>query len=669
MAKPRPKVPGRFDEAALSPLGSVRRDLARLNSGIQERLWYTLERFMIRGAGSRLLVIVAFVGLFSLVGGVLVRLADPGFTTTGEAIWWAFLRLTDPGYLGDDKGFWRALISTVLTIAGYVFFLGALVAILTQWLNKVMGEIELGLRPISLDKHVVVLGWGQRSVRVIEGLVMAGARGERWLEATGKRRLRIATLVDRLTPSHAQDLRDRLGSEYDDRELILRTGSSLRLDHLRRVDVGHATAVVVPANARENSSAEASSDARVIKTALALTAYIERDELPTLVAEMGDERKIAAARNVYGGRLAAIPSDRLIAAVLARSLSSPGAARLVGHLLAPGHGASIYIRAYDRFDDRTFGEVVDSFESAIPVGLVPAGVTESSGVVLAPDEETVLRSGDQVILVAQDFEATRPATRRARPVPEPVTLPPLSRPRRRLVVLGWNRLAAELLEELADDSPEGCQVTVISMVDLDHRDRDLEEHGFSPGPLQIEHVVASYTRMSTLVRLGVAAADGIVVLASDWHATGEQADAHSLTAVVLLLQLLEQEGVSPHAPVVLELTDDDNARLVSGPGLDAVTGSVVVSHALAQAVLNPSFAPVIQAILASDGGFSLRPATDFLGAGTHTFEELQARCRAAGLIAIGLTRPGHDETSLAPSRDQSLRIDATRQVVVFSRSD
>ncbi len=654
------------DDSDFSPLGTVARGLGRLNSSLQERFWYTLERFMIRGAGSRLLVIVAAVGVFSVAGGVLVRLADTGFQSYGDAIWWAFLRLTDPGYLGDDRGFWRAFISTILTIAGYVFFLGALVAILTQWLNKIMGEFELGLRPVSLDRHVVVLGWGGRTIRVIEGLVMAGTRGDMWLEATGKRRLRVATLVDRLTPTHAQDLRDRLGREYDDRELILRTGSALKLDHLRRVDVGHATAVVLPANAREDSTAEASSDARVIKTALALSAYIDHDELPTLVAEIGDERKIEAARNVYAGRLAAIPSDRVIAAVLARSLSSPGAARLVGKLLAPGHGASFYVRAYPQFVGKSFGDVVAAFDRAIPVGIVHADASSTDDVVLAPVQSEVIGVDDQIVLVAQDFEATRAGSPAQRPSPEPFALAPIERAPRDIVVLGWNRLAAELLEELADESPAGGRVTVISMIELERRQRDLEEHGFVPDNLEVEHVVASFTRMSTLRRYPIAQADGIVVLASDWHDTGEQADAHSLTAVVMLLARLEEAGVQRHPPVVVELTDDDNAQLVTGPALDAVTGSVVVSHALAQAVLNPSFAPVIQAVLASDGGFSLRPATDFLSPGEHTFEELQQRCRGAGVIAIGVTRPGHDEMLLAPPRDQRLRIDESRRVVLFS---
>ena len=41
-----------------------------------------------------------------------------------EELWWSFLRLTDPGYLGDDEGTSRRIISTLLTVAGYVFVHG-----------------------------------------------------------------------------------------------------------------------------------------------------------------------------------------------------------------------------------------------------------------------------------------------------------------------------------------------------------------------------------------------------------------------------------------------------------------------------------------------------------------------------------------------------------------
>ena len=71
---------------------------------LRNRINFYLERMILRGAHYRLLFIAALIGFISAGSGMLVFKATTDFSTTGEAIWWAFLRLTDPGYLGDGQG-------------------------------------------------------------------------------------------------------------------------------------------------------------------------------------------------------------------------------------------------------------------------------------------------------------------------------------------------------------------------------------------------------------------------------------------------------------------------------------------------------------------------------------------------------------------------------------
>ena len=100
-----------------------------------DRLRFALERLVLRGLQYRLLLAAAVVAAVALVAGGLVALLDPGFSELSEAVWWAFLRLTDPGYTGDDEGLARRFVATVVTVLGYVLFLGLLIASLTQWLD------------------------------------------------------------------------------------------------------------------------------------------------------------------------------------------------------------------------------------------------------------------------------------------------------------------------------------------------------------------------------------------------------------------------------------------------------------------------------------------------------------------------------------------------------
>ena len=135
---------------------------------LKNRFKFQIERLLLRGAHSRLLFITLLVGIVAIGGGLLVQATDARFEGSETAIWWAFLRLTDPGYLGDDEGVARRAISTVLTVLGYVLFMGSLVAIMTQWLNQKIRNFESGLTPIVRRNHIVILGWTNRTPAIVE---------------------------------------------------------------------------------------------------------------------------------------------------------------------------------------------------------------------------------------------------------------------------------------------------------------------------------------------------------------------------------------------------------------------------------------------------------------------------------------------------------------------
>src|SRR5690242_5371957 len=106
-----------------SPLG-IRAFFRRL----ENRARFELGQYLSRGALHRMLVIGALVAIVSVAGGAIEWLADDSIPRLRDAIWWSFLRLTDPGYLGDDQGTAKRFISVLITVAGYVLFLGALIA-------------------------------------------------------------------------------------------------------------------------------------------------------------------------------------------------------------------------------------------------------------------------------------------------------------------------------------------------------------------------------------------------------------------------------------------------------------------------------------------------------------------------------------------------------------
>ena len=80
----------------------------------------------------------------------------------------------------------RRAISSVLTVLGYVLFMGSLIAILTQWLNQKIRDFERGLTPIVRRNHILILGWTNRTLAIVDELMRAEGRVRRFLRRRAK---------------------------------------------------------------------------------------------------------------------------------------------------------------------------------------------------------------------------------------------------------------------------------------------------------------------------------------------------------------------------------------------------------------------------------------------------------------------------------------------------
>jgi hypothetical protein len=64
----------------------------------------------------------------------------------------------------------KRVVSLSLTLCGSLLLTGSLVAILAQWLVGAMRRLELGLTPVALENHIVILGWTSRSAAILRAL-------------------------------------------------------------------------------------------------------------------------------------------------------------------------------------------------------------------------------------------------------------------------------------------------------------------------------------------------------------------------------------------------------------------------------------------------------------------------------------------------------------------
>ncbi|MCH2534752.1 MAG: hypothetical protein MK008_09955, partial [Bdellovibrionales bacterium] len=209
---------------------------------------FKIERFLIKGAWFQLFSVAVTIVIISLFFGAIAFFYTDHFVNIQNAIWWAFLRLTDPGYLGDDQGYKLRTLSTILTVLGYVLFMGSLVAIMAQGLNRLMSKLEAGLTPIREKNHIVILGLTRRTPLILRELLVSKDRVLRFLKRFKKADLKIVILSKNINSKVLHELKAEVGPLWDDSKVVLRSGNPLEVEHLDRVDFMRAASIIYPAS-------------------------------------------------------------------------------------------------------------------------------------------------------------------------------------------------------------------------------------------------------------------------------------------------------------------------------------------------------------------------------------------------------------------------------------
>ena len=633
------------------------------------RFWFELERFVVRGPLHRVVFIGVAIALISLIGGLIaVRIPSGGFENTGDAIWWAFLRLTDPGYLGDDRGAGLRTLSTIITVLGYVVFLGALIAIMTQWLNATMARLESGLTPIAANNHVVILGYSSRTAAIVRELLTSEARVARFLRARGAGRLKIVILANTVDMKTVQDLKDRLGPLWRPRQIVLRSGTPLRLDHLNRVDYQHAAAILLPSSDVEFGDATSIADGRTIKALLATSNREKGGGLPLVVAEIADGRRAEIAQRAYGGPSEILATDGLVARLIAQTLREPGITAVYEELLAPAGAHEIFVRSIPEAAGVPFWTAVWAFDRAIPIGVIRRMKGEVEAI-LAPPAGFVIESSDEMVFVARDFDDCEPSEKlKPSSAAGPRSEPPREvRPRRKVLVLGWSHKLPALVRELAlDPSPDGPhQIDVFSTRSAAEREAIMK--GDSPSACTVRHIEGDFASATELDAANPGSYDSVVFLASDRLGSAYESDARTILGHLLLEKLFETKPPAKRPSLVVELMSSENAELLGSQSSEKIVSPVIMSHILTQVALRRELHAVYVDLFGSGGGeLLLRPASAYaIAEGEVAFSEIQSAATEVGEVALGVRRDGVVE--LCPDPKTRWKLADGDQIVAVAR--
>jgi ion channel POLLUX/CASTOR len=635
------------------------------------RFRFEVGQYLLRGTFYRLLVIVSLVAIIALVGGLMENLFDPSPMALDEGTWWAFLRLTDPGYLGDDQGFFRRTVSTIITVVGYVLFLGALVAIMTQWLNQTLRQLESGLTPIARDGHVLVAGWTDRTLSVLREMFRSEDRSHSLLGGRGSR-LTAVVLADNASPELHQQLRDSMGEHFHGQQIILRQGEAIHLDHLRRADFAHASAIVLPGEPYLGDE-HAPSDVRVMKTLMSIARHVrselgEAQKTPLVVAELFDARREQIAKSLYPGRIEVVVSDRLIGRMLALNLRHAGLAHVYRELLFEREGQRLSkTELPPALIGKTFHEAVRALSRIAVLGVVRAG-----DLTMCPEPYFHLLENDALIVFGREHDELH-HDHEVLDAPR-LSLVPFERARgaqtlSSLLILGWTRKVPMVLSELIQSCPNALQVKVLSTIDLESRKADLAAAENVP-TLALDHVLADYTVPEVLKSFSPALYDAVLLVGSDRLESGAESDARSIVGCEVLRSCLVDQPRKPR--IVIELMDPDNAPLLEQQEVEVLVSPQLLGRALAQVALVPDLCAVYDDLFGAGGAeLSVHPASEY-GIDTDApiaFGALRVAAARMGHVLLGAQAEGDRSISMNPPPETELACARDVRVVVAVRTE
>jgi len=645
-------------------------------SRLKNALVFELEQLMVRGPLWRFALILVLVVLVALVAGLLVRAIAPGFDSEEDAIWWAFLRLTDPGYLGDDEGMARGTVSTVITILGSVLFTGALIAILVQWLNDTMGRLELGLTPVALDGHFVLAGWNSRTLTIIEELLVSEGRVERFLRQRGARRLRVALLAERTDASLRQEIKLQLGERWNARQIILRSGSPLNLDDLERVDFAHAGAIIIPA-ADTTADSTVGADSRAAKTLMTIGASLEEappEELPLLVVEIQNPRNIGMLLALYQGPMEIIAGNDIVARLIAQNVRHPGLSHVYAEFTTDVSGSRIYVREEPQFIGVSIQQLAYAFPEGVLLGVVrPQG--DGFQALLNPPNDLRLETGDRIAVLAPSYEDAAPPETLGAAVElrERPALKCEVPAQRRVLVLGWSHRVPALLGEFASYPEEAFAIDIVSQVPAAEREKRIAVEALPIEQLKIRQLEFDRPPHAYLESIDPASYDNVVLLASELLKFDTESDSLTILAYLHVSKLM---AAAAAPPVLVELTDPDNATLFENRRGETIVTPVIISHMLARVALRRELRAVIDELFSSGGcEIFFRRIPDYgLTGGEYTFVELQRAADIRGEIAIGVRRAVQEQTphggvELNPGRDERLQLNENDELIVLTTNE
>jgi hypothetical protein len=510
---------------------------------------YWLERAVLRGSLSLVLILICLLMSIALAGGSIAYLV-PGnqFESLDAALWWAVLRISDPGYLSDDTNHLGVrVLSVALSVLGMAVTVGGIVAIVTQWMNLGLSKLAAATTPVPFRNHFVLIGWTDRTPRLVESLLTQSES-------------MIVVLIEARGPEEIKRISRKIQKVSHSPRVVVRGGTPYQPAGLARAACQDARGIIFPATERAVAG-DPEEGPHLLRSALALRTLLARRETrktnPTVVMELVDRSLSGLVRSALP-RAHVLPSDRVIARAMRLVLQEGSLVDLALNVVRPDRPP----RVQAHVDESLVGEDLLTIGARVQGGDL-MGIIRKDGRSdrLVVDEGARFEAGDQLMVLSEGSITLRkmadvpPRTERAVSFEERETL--------RILVLGFNEVAPDLAAELEREPPERYEIDFLSALPVDAMKREVEELLVRDEQVRVRYFQGNPQQLDRETNVDLSRYDRFLVLA-DRSMGADRADVRTLAVALELGRV--RDRFKPDAQLLLELLDVENLEVMPDAG-------------------------------------------------------------------------------------------------------
>lgn len=640
---------------------------------LMDRLRYRFDNFMSRGTIA--LVAALFAATLCMILTAVAILVFSGLGPEGstarlgigEAFWQVTMRTIDTGTIAGDTGWSFRLVGFLVTMGG-IFITSALIGVLASGLEERLNQLRRGRSRVLESGHTIILGWSPQVFTIINELAFANRNlSKRGRSAkTGQEAGRsacVAILADRDKLEMEEEIHIKAPNTLGTR-LVCRSGNPLDPDDLNIVNPEAARAIIILSPGGQYP------DMPVAKTLLALTRDRDRRVHPYhIVAAVHRLTNLEIIRMIGGEEAQVFMIDRLVSYIIAQTCRQSGLSSVYSELFS-FEGAAIYFTEIPVLVSMSYGDALHRFEKSTMIGLRYRDGTSR----LNPPADTIIQPGDQVIAIAGDDDAIQISRKTIPDINSQVfhDALPASVPFDHLLIVGWNRRAPIILEQLSHYAPAGSQIRVFASYSIEQMQSDCG--GASYAPIQVTFEQGNPVDRPSLERLMESRYPYVLILSPTDVPDIQMADAFTMVSLMHIRHIARV--TNQKFSIVSEIMDVRNRELMEVTGADdVIISEQLIALALTQIAENKEVASLFVDLLTPGGAeIYLKPVADYIRLGSPVnFYTVIAAALRKGETAIGyrlLSEAGQVEQSFGvhvnPEKSALISFNAHDQVIVIA---